>query len=429
MRDELLETTKSTQHVISHFYDKIQDEFYLSKNQKERILSHFPAPSLPKEQIPKPISEYQHKERIRDMIVLVNDFTVSTASNGNPFLKMKVMNASGSINTKIWSTSDEINGVVSFFENHKCIKISGSVNEYKGHKSIDINSYLPVTENINPLQLLPITDESFEDLTLELFHYASELEAPFKKIILTFMQKYWPMFSINPAAKGHHHAYIGGLLKHTVGLLRVARFITRNSGIEYQRNAKILLKEAHKQHDKQIAEMIEEEVPLAYSRLDWGSDLQHLDEFLYKMEITCKEKTLNKDLLFTAIILHDVGKIYEYTDVSDRGEKYNFLFQHASNADSFANTHLPPQGGITMDPYGSLLSHMTHGILMTRDIIKESDVKLTIEDEIALFHCIESHHGKYEWGSSVTPAIPEAFLLHFCDMLDARFEVYDMKNK
>ncbi|MGG1690807.1 hypothetical protein [Heyndrickxia ginsengihumi] len=125
------------------------------------------------------------------------------------------------------------------------------VEEYRGHKSLTINRLKPCEEDINPFDLLTYTKQSIEDLTVELFSYLHELESPFKEIALAAMRRFWDQFRIRPAAKGYRHNYLSGLLKHTVGLMRFARFILKFEDNHYQAIMK-LINQIEKAHKKDI---------------------------------------------------------------------------------------------------------------------------------------------------------------------------------
>ncbi|GAA3326130.1 hypothetical protein GCM10020331_060780 [Ectobacillus funiculus] len=89
---------------------------------------------------------------------------------------------------------------------------------------------MPVTGQVNPFSLIPATQQSLEAFIVELYCYVQETEEPYRTLMLSAMKRFLErFFSVRPAAKGHHHAYLGGLLKHTVGLMRLARYIVKST--------------------------------------------------------------------------------------------------------------------------------------------------------------------------------------------------------
>ena len=108
---------------------------------------------------------------------------------------------------------------------------------------------------------------------------------------------------------------------------------------------------------------------------------------------------LNKDLLLCGAALHDIGKLSEYV-ANDTG-----LLKE-----------------MTVD--GALVSHIIRGAMLVEDYGK----RLGTDSEalVLLTHMILSHHGKPEFGSSDTPRIPEAFILHEMDDIDAK--IYEMED-
>ena len=108
---------------------------------------------------------------------------------------------------------------------------------------------------------------------------------------------------------------------------------------------------------------------------------------------------VNKELLFAGIILHDIAKIEEY-DANELGIVSDY------NAE------------------GQLLGHIIQGITM----IDNAANYLGVDSEVALLlkHMILTHHYEPEYGSPKKPMIPEAEMLHYLDILDAR--MYDMEK-
>ena len=140
-------------------------------------------------------------------------------------------------------------------------------------------------------------------------------------------------FRFNSAAKTVHHGFVGGLLEHTLNVTKLCDFYTK-----------------------------------AYP-------------------------ALNRDLLLTAAIFHDIGKTKELS-----------LF---------------PQNDYTND--GQLLGHIMIGAEMVHDAAQKID-GFPQELENQLKHCILAHHGELEYGSPKKPAMVEAVALNLADNADAKME-------
>lgn len=110
-------------------------------------------------------------------------------------------------------------------------------------------------------------------------------------------------------------------------------------------------------------------------------------------------KGLNRDLLFAGIILHDIAKTAEM-NASELGIVSEYTVE------------------------GELLGHIIQGIKM----IDQTAVQVGADPEVSLLlqHMILSHHYEPEFGSPKRPMIPEAEILHYLDIIDAR--MYDMAN-
>ncbi|HHV95359.1 MAG TPA: HD domain-containing protein [Clostridiaceae bacterium] len=128
--------------------------------------------------------------------------------------------------------------------------------------------------------------------------------------------------------------------------------------------------------------------------------LYHIVRMLYAGDkLSDIYNIVNKELLFAGIILHDIAKIEEY-DANELGIVSDY------NAE------------------GQLLGHIIQGITM----IDNAANYLGIDSEIAMLlkHMILTHHYEPEYGSPKKPMIPEAEMLHYLDVLDAR--MYDMEK-
>ena len=126
--------------------------------------------------------------------------------------------------------------------------------------------------------------------------------------------------------------------------------------------------------------------------------LYHVSTMLKAAEKLCEVYTnLNKDLLYAGVILHDLAKIEEM-DSSQLGIVSDYTVE------------------------GTLLGHIIQGI-KNLELVGQ---RLGVDKEVVMLlqHMILSHHYEPEYGSPVKPMIPEAEVLHYLDIIDAR--IYDM---
>ncbi len=103
--------------------------------------------------------------------------------------------------------------------------------------------------------------------------------------------------------------------------------------------------------------------------------------------------TLNRDLMYAGIILHDIGKVIELTG--------------------------PVGTAYTIE--GNLLGHITIMVNEIGQAAKELDIEG--EEVMLLQHLVLSHHGKEEWGSPKKPMIQEAEIIHYIDNIDAKMNM------
>lgn len=109
---------------------------------------------------------------------------------------------------------------------------------------------------------------------------------------------------------------------------------------------------------------------------------------------------MNRDLVLTGALLHDVGKIGEYS--YDRGIKFT--------------------------TEGRLLGHIILGIeLLTEEIAKIPGFSRDLRSK--LLHIITSHHGKYEWQSPKRPKLMEALVIHYADAMDVELFQFEQAKE
>lgn len=400
--------------VTSYFYDFIPVKFENSKIKREEILREFPLPDLPTGEETFNIQNVE-KGNIVQVRLLLNEFSIETTKTQKQFIKIRFSNNVGVVNAKLWDNQGAVEINKPLLEEFSVFDIEASVEDYRGHKSLTINKIKPCKEDINPFTLLAYTKQSIEELTVELFSYLDELESPFKEISLAAMRRFWEQFCIRPAAKGFHHNYLGGLLKHTVGLMRFARYILVHEDNHYKATMK-LINRVEKAHKSEIWAQIQS--TLNPQHLVWKDSIDHLYKMFYgMMEYT--DIVPNYNIVLTSILFHDIGKLLEYDHAGKKYEEFKFLFPTANHSNI---EHRKPTG-IIMDELGVMIGHIPYGVLILSKIIESEQITVSLEDIHHMSHCILCHHGLPEWGACIrNPNTIEGYITHIVDFLDSRYE-------
>ena len=188
-------------------------------------------------------------------------------------------------------------------------------------------------EEYNLSDFLETTSKDVNKLSDRFFEYIDNIKDVYmKKLLLNVFEdkEFFTLFAQAPAAKTWHHNYIGGLLEHTISVTSICEFVSH----------------------------------------------------LY---------SVNKDLLITGAILHDIGKVAEY--------------------------NVRPTIEFTVE--GRLVGHIPLGDKILCEKAAEID-NFPKETLMKLRHLILSHHGEYEKASARLPQTLEAIILHHADNLDAQ---------
>lgn len=268
-------------------------------------------------------------------IYLCKSKTTATTKNGKPYDSVILQDKTGVIDAKIW----EPNSLgIDDFDALDYVDVVGEVIVFNGGKQLNIKRARKAKEGeYDEGEYLPVSEKNIDTMYEELLGFISSIENKhLKQLLSSFFiedKDFAASFKKNSAAKSVHHSFIGGLLEHTLSVTKLCNEYTE----------------------------------------------------LYPI--------LNRDLLITAAIFHDIGKTKEISKF--------------------------PTNDYTDE--GQLLGHIVIGYQMVDDAIKKLDgfpEKLGNE----LKHCILSHHGELEYGSPKKPAIIEAVALNFADNTDAKLE-------
>ena len=277
------------------------------------------------------VGEINAGEKLDDIFIL-SEKSMSQKKDGNNFLNITLGDKTGRIKGVIWDDVDRISQRTSQGD---FVHAQGSVSDYKGVLQAVIKGMEPVLpEDVEPADYLPATDRNIESMFERLLQVAATIKTGcLKELFKAFWndKEFVNKFKTAPAAKKMHHAYIGGLLEHTLSIALLA-----------------------------------DKVAGHYSGID-------------------------RDLLVSGAILHDIGKILE--------------FDYKTSID--------------YSDQGRLLNHIVIGLEMLDEKIK-SVKNFPEEKALLLKHMIVSHHGQREFGSPEPPKTIEAVLLNYIDDIDSK---------
>jgi 3'-5' exoribonuclease len=277
------------------------------------------------------IAEILSGDLIEDVFVL-SDKSMGRKRDGNPFITVTLADKSGQIKGVVWDDVEKIAAVANAGD---FVRICASAGEYRQSLQLVIKSMSGVQpESINPSDFLPATTRNVEQMFERLKALTDSIvSVPLKALMTAFWNDadFVRCFKRSPAAKKMHHAYLGGLLEHT---LSMAVLVDKIAG--------------------------------HYSGID-------------------------RDLLITGAVLHDVGKVRELSCTT-----------------SIDYTH-----------EGRLLSHIVIGLEILDEKLR-TIADFPAEKAAMLRHMIVSHHGAREFGSPEPPKTIEAVLLNYIDEIDSR---------
>jgi 3'-5' exoribonuclease len=216
------------------------------------------------------INEIKAGDLIDDIFVL-SEKILAQKKDGNNFLNVTLSDKTGTIKGVVWDNVDKITAGVTSGD---FVHIKGNVNEYKGVLQLVIKKMETFSaDEVDPADFLPMTRRNIESMFERLLRITSSVEtACLKKLIQAFWndKEFVRKFKTAPAAKKMHHAYIGGLLEHTLSMVSLADKVAGHySGI----NRDLLIAGAML-HDIGKTEEFEYQFRIDYS--DQGRLLNHI---------------------------------------------------------------------------------------------------------------------------------------------------------
>ena len=285
------------------------------------------------------VSDLKPNERITSFFLVQSKEVRTKRQSSERYLSLRLTDRSGQIEAKMW---DGVEQVVNRFEQDDCVKVQGIVETYRDRPQLIVQRLRAAEEGeVDLADLMPHTERDIDEMFADVEAAIDDFENPdLKRLMQAFFDdpEIAGRFKKAPAAKAIHHGFIGGLLEHVVNLLRLSDM-------------------------------------LAAHYANRGRDL------------------LDRDLLQTGVLLHDLGKIYELG--------YERAFYYTDD--------------------GQLLGHISMVVAMVDRKCEElGDFPPKLK--ILVQHMLLSHHGRLEFGSPKQPMFPEALALHYLDDLDSKLE-------
>ena len=154
---------------------------------------------------------------------LATDAAVRKDSRGAPFLTMKLVDRTGSVDALMWRLPDEL---LKGLSAPAYVGVEGQAHEYRGTLQVKVERLRVLRqEEISEEDYLPTTEKDRQVLAEEILRAGRSFENEYLRELFESMvsdQEFWTAFCEAPAAKGMHHARVGGLLEHSASCLRIA---------------------------------------------------------------------------------------------------------------------------------------------------------------------------------------------------------------
>lgn len=282
----------------------------------------------------KQVKDFLEGERIETNL-LISTLNRGTTNSGSPYLTLVLQDASKSIEAKLWDVKPELEKQL---EVGKVYNFDLEVIKYKNNLQAKVLKVLPVPQADIKIEDFvfksPVSKDELRNTIQEAINQINN--ETIAKIVSGCLNYYANDIYEYPAAAKIHHNFIGGLATHTSGMIKIALALCN----------------------------------------------------IYP--------SLSKDYLLAGVIIHDLGKIEEYTS--------------------------PVVTEYTVS--GKLLGHISIMDARLLEIAKQLNLEDS-EELMILRHMVLSHHGQYEFGSPVRPETLEAEILNLIDNIDARVNTID----
>lgn len=171
------------------------------------------------------INQFKRGQSVEGLF-LAKEKTVGKTKTGNPYLSLRLADRTGEIEGRVWDKASDFG---SLFEKDDVIKVHGEVDEFQGVLQLRVLRLRKAAAGeFEVTDFLPQTAHDVDSMLSEIKGIAASLRNPHLRALLdSFLadEEFVKKFKTAPAAKAMHHVYIGGLLEHTLSVLRLIRLV------------------------------------------------------------------------------------------------------------------------------------------------------------------------------------------------------------
>lgn len=281
----------------------------------------------------KKIQDLRSGDRIK-IKLMIFQMNKGVTNKGAPYLSFVLQDSSGMMDAKYWNVKEE--ELTKYKPGMICL-FTADVLSHNNQLQIRIAGIEILefnSENVN--EFVRSSGVSKEELKYKIGRFVDSIRNDvYSRLTKAVLLEYENEFYTYPAASKNHHNVVGGLATHVLSMLEIADYLANH-----------------------------------YPSLD-------------------------RDLLLSGVILHDLGKVIELSGPI----VIEYTFE------------------------GKLLGHISIMQAKVYEIARR--LEINSEEVTLLRHMILSHHGEYEYGSPVLPMTPEAEMLSFIDDMDAKMNIFE----
>jgi 3'-5' exoribonuclease len=178
------------------------------------------------------VSEIKDRDSV-NTVFLVKDKILAMAKNGKPYMNLRLMDKSGEIEAKVWDNTELLDKQ---FDKDDFVSVRGKASVYMNKMQVVINEIVKVPEHeVSLAAFLPESTRNGDEMRAELAATVAALTNPHLKWLMEAFcadEAFMALYCQAPAAKAMHHVFLGGLLEHSLSLVKLVKSIVPHySGI------------------------------------------------------------------------------------------------------------------------------------------------------------------------------------------------------